>query len=75
MGIGFFFGRRHCDIIMNARREDKITKEEGITCEQGFFTSDGHFVTREEALGIAREAGQVRENTIHPTQLFSEDVC
>ena len=73
-GYRIYLGGRHGDIIINALCNGDITKEEAVICEQGFFTSDGHFVTREEALVIAREAGQVGENTIHPTQLFSEDL-
>lgn len=46
--------------------------------DQGFIDSDGKFVGREEAMHIAREAGQLKPNirdAKHPMkELFSEDV-
>lgn len=42
--------------------------------DQGFVTNEGKFVTREEALIIAREAGQLLPCHEHETQLFSESV-
>lgn len=40
---------------------------------QGFLTSEGRFVSREEAHTIAYRSGQCK-NPDHPTQLFSEDL-
>lgn len=40
--------------------------------QQGFYTSFGRFVNREEALQIAKEAGQVEETLSN--RLFSEDL-
>ena len=60
-------GKRHNDIMARF----------GKTCldvtEQGFYTSWGRFVSREETLQIAKNAGQVTE-TISETMLFSEDL-
>lgn len=43
---------------------------------QGFLTSDGDFVTREEARKLAVQAGQIVEPTksANATELFSEDL-
>lgn len=40
---------------------------------QGFLTSEGRYVSREEAVTIAYQSGQCREPQ-NPTQLFSEDL-
>jgi len=43
--------------------------------EQGFLTSEGNFVTREEAAVIAISCGQVKAEALDvPGVLFSEDV-
>ena len=59
------------------RRHNDIMSRFGKTCldvtKQGFYTSWGRFVSREEALQIAKSAGQVSE-TISETKLFSEDL-
>lgn len=59
------------------RRHNNIMSRFGKTCldttKQGFYTSWGRFVSREEALQIAKSAGQVSE-TISETKLFSEDL-
>lgn len=41
---------------------------------QGFYTSDGRFVTREEAVPIAQAAGQIGEKHGSARILFSEDM-
>lgn len=42
---------------------------------QGFLTSEGHFVSREEALKIARDANQIVARCGgDDTQLFSENL-
>ena len=61
-------GRRHNDIIA---RFGKLYLD--VARGQGFYTSWGRFVSREEALQIAKDAGQVSE-TISETKLFSEDL-
>lgn len=38
---------------------------------QGFYTSKGRFVDREEAANIARNSGQLKDNSVI---LFSEDL-
>ena len=60
-------GRRHNDIIA---RFGKLYLD---VTKQGFYTSWGRFVSIEEALQIAKEAGQVSK-TISETKLFSEDL-
>ena len=47
---------------------------------QGFLTSEGRYVSREEARHIAWISGQIKDGGLrgkdgmHPTQLFSEDL-
>ena len=60
-------GRRHNDILA------RFGKSQLDVIKQGFYTSWGRFVSREEALQIAKEAGQVSEN-IDDSRLFSEDL-
>ena len=59
-------GRRHNDILA---RFDKANLE---VMKQGFYTSYGRFVSREEALQIAKDAGQIQETDSN--RLFSEDL-
>ena len=59
-------GRRHNDILA------RFGKSCIDVCEQGFYTSYGRFVDREEALLIAKKAGQVKEHL--GKKLFSEDL-
>lgn len=49
-------------------------KKQIITDSQGFMTSKGRYVSREEALKIAKQANQLLDRHNHPTQLFSESV-
>lgn len=59
-------GRRHNDIMARfGKLHLDVTK-------QGFYTSWGRFVSREEALQIAKEAGQVEETGFN--KLYSEDL-
>ena len=60
-------GRRHNDILA------RFGKSQLDVIKQGFYTSWGRFVSREEALQIAKEAGQVSED-IDASRLFSEDL-
>ena len=60
-------GRRHNDILA------RFGKSQLDVIKQGFYTSWGRFVSREEALQIAKEAGQVSED-IDDSRLFSEDL-
>lgn len=59
-------GRRHNDIL--ARFGELYLDVH----KQGFYTSYGRFVDREEALLIAKRAGQVKED--FAKKLFSEDL-
>lgn len=71
---------RHHDTLMNAQL--KRLKEAGIlatthTRDQGFIDNYGSFLTREEALVVAREAGQLnltRPKGSPEQSLFSEDL-
>ena len=59
-------GRRHNDILARfGKRNLEVMK-------QGFYTSYGRFVSREEALQIAKDAGQIQETDSN--RLFSEDL-
>lgn len=60
-------GWRHADIFH--RFEGEVSKN---PYDQGFYTSKGRFVTRDEGLVIAREAGQV--DKIIGGLLTSEDL-
>lgn len=59
-------GRRHNDILA------RFHKAFLDVHEQGFYTSYGRFVNREEALLIAKKAGQVKEHL--EKELFSADL-
>ena len=59
-------GRRHNDILA------RFGKANLDVIKQGFYTSYGRFVSREAALQIAKDAGQVKET--YSNQLFSEDL-
>lgn len=59
-------GRRHNDIL------ERFGKSQLDVIKQGFYTSWGRFVSREEALQIAKEAGQVGKTDSN--QLYSEDL-
>ena len=59
-------GRRHNDILA------RFGKDVLCVTQQGFYTSFGRFVSREEALQIAKEARQVGETDNN--QLYSEDL-
>lgn len=59
-------GRRHNDILA------RFGKTNPDVIKQGFYTSYGRFVSREEALQIAKDAGQIQETD--SDQLFSEDL-
>lgn len=62
-----FVGRRHHLILQNHYPHTKG----GI---QGFLTSERRFVTREEALQIALDAGQIKEKKYNKSRLFSEEL-
>lgn len=59
-------GRRHNDILA------RFGKANLDAIKQGFYTSYGRFVNREEALQIAKDAGQIQETD--SKLLFSEDL-
>ena len=59
-------GRRHNDILA------RFGKSYLDVTKQGFYTSYGRFVSREEALQIAKDAGQIKETDSN--RLFSEDL-
>lgn len=65
--------KRHADVMMQAIQHNLPTNS--YDCEQGFYTNLGRFVDRQEAMRIARDAGQIIRNpTFQPNTLFSEDV-
>ena len=76
-------GARHYDMVMHSQlkqmKEDKLFAfEQAGRAEQGFIDNRGQFLTREEALILATEAGQLvgRIKTGNPDskELFSEDL-
>lgn len=48
--------------------------DDGRPVDQGFLTSSGRYVTREDAMLIARAQGQLIGEPPVPHMLFSEDV-
>ena len=71
-------GHRHADIIHTVYTLiGKRTCTNGTDCtgehEQGFVTNKGRFVNRQEAMLIARTAGQVITET-SSDELYSEDL-
>lgn len=71
-------GHRHADIIHTVYNLlGKRTCTNGDDCtgeyEQGFVTNKGRFVDRQEAMLIARAAGQVKSD-ITFDELYSEDL-
>lgn len=65
-------GRRHNDIMA------RFGKDVLCLTQQGFYTSFGRFVSREEALQIAKDAGQVKGPDFGKSyvfdKLYSEDL-
>lgn len=68
-------------IVLGVRHADEMmcwtARNIGVTLrstEQGFYTNWQRFVTREEAMAIAREQGQIYrpEGTHNPDVLYSE---
>lgn len=62
---------RHHDLIHMVYEE---TGEYVKTQSQGFITNKDRYVTREEALIIAKQADQLLERHNHLTKLFSESL-
>ena len=78
-GLNIFTGVRHfCPVmVVNMKYADIpwLRKEYGE--EQGFIDQFGVFMSREEALEVAKEAGQINRwrTKTHPEHLlFSEDI-
>lgn len=75
-------GARHFDKVMHSQlkqmREDKLFEfEKAGRAEQGFIDQYGVFMDREEALEVAKAAGQLnvrRAKTSPGRELFSEDL-
>lgn len=62
---------RHGDVFAFMRTQGC----DDVGFDQGFKTSQRNFVDREEAMRIARRAGQIlKDPTFQPDTLFSEDV-
>lgn len=70
--------KRHHDIFPIIEKHDYISKEERINAEQGFYTDQGRFLSREEALPIAKASGQFKREEgpgkYSGPELFSEDL-
>ena len=65
---------RHNDVIAHIVATNPDIKRVGAGYEQGFVTVLGRFVGREEALIIARAAGQIKEKHRPLDELLSEDI-
>ena len=70
--------RRHHDILLSALEYDAsgpsvIARSRLASGRQGFLTSNGRFVSREEARSIAILSGQC-PRPMHSEQLFTEDL-
>ena len=72
------YGLRHYDPLMRKQIKEleKQYKYTLLDYEQGFITNKGRFVTRDEALKIAKEQGQIirLSGSPNPNILFSEDL-
>lgn len=72
------YGLRHYDPLMRKQIKEleKQYKYALLDYEQGFITNKGRFVTRDEALKIAKEQGQIirLSGSPNPNILFSEDL-
>ena len=66
--------RRHCDGYTLLKDLGYAPKTKYKVLEDGFITTDGTFVNRIEALKIAREHGQLRQDSENKMKLFSEDL-
>ena len=75
-----FIGPRHFDDCMTKQmvsriRAHELTDRETQQCLQGFIDQHGVFMSREEALAVAKAAGQIRYRCGgDETQLFSENL-
>lgn len=63
------YRHHHCIKLAFDKLRKPIT-----TASQGFITSEDRYVSREEALTIARQSGQLTQQHSHPTKLFSESI-
>lgn len=63
---------RHHDVINHMI--DDLKWAPPVVGEQGFTTSTGRFVNRQEAMKIAKAAGQLIAEPHVPDMLFSEDI-
>jgi hypothetical protein len=65
-------GKRHHNCIREIVDKTGIRP---VTGQQGFVTDESKFLSREEAMSLAIENGQVVEGkTHHKRELFSEDL-
>jgi hypothetical protein len=72
-GIVFAGHRHHNCLYQMVAVTGKAQHEMGEEV-QGFLTNKNRFVTREEAVKIAVEAGQIEKPEYHDDKLFSEDL-
>lgn len=67
-------GKRHSDIISKIHMETHEYVSYSDT-QQGFLSDDGRFLNRTQAMAVAHQAKQlIKEKTLHPRELFSEDL-
>lgn len=65
-------------VVYTGLRHNEIFRQrpfgELYDAEQGFVTDEGLFVTREQALAIANECGQIKKKHPPYNKLMSEDI-
>uniref|UniRef100_A0AAU8KXG1 Uncharacterized protein n=1 Tax=Serratia phage Kevin TaxID=3161161 RepID=A0AAU8KXG1_9CAUD len=72
-------GARHYDRVMHGQlkafsEDSEVRMMKRGEVIQGFIDNQGNFLNREEALVVAREAGQIRYKHGPEYELFSEDL-
>lgn len=68
--------KRHHDVIREIAAKTGVETVSAYGEDQGFLDEEGRYLTRKQALEVAREEGQLRDGALGPRLgiLFSEDV-
>lgn len=73
-----FCGARHFDAIIHKQINAAFSEVELMSLrrdiKQGFIDNQGNFLTRTEALEVAKQAGQIKFKHPPAHKLFSEDL-
>ncbi len=67
---------RHHDVILHIAEVTGAKTVDSQGDDQGFLDEEGRYLTRRQALGVAKREGQLKEGALGPQigRLFSEDV-